>query len=261
MWHDGDVAAGRTGDNPYRPPRTDDPPPAIPTVPGARPARPVQGLAITLAAALAVVGLTTTLHVIALFARIADIREWIAEEPASPFGAASFYDAHAPSMMLPGALVLATIVLAAALWLPWSLRCSHNLRALGVSGMTHEPNATVWWWFIPIANLWLPFAITRELWQASAAASDGVDATGYWRRRSVPAFFYLWWLAWVARTILAGVAARMSDGSLNELLTIEQYTLASELCSLVAVAPAIAVALSISRRQTAALERARQPAA
>lgn len=59
--------------------------------------------------------------------------------------------------------VAATIVL---LW--WIYRVSVNVRRLGATGLRFTPVWSVGWFLVPVANLWKPYQILKELWTASA---------------------------------------------------------------------------------------------
>jgi hypothetical protein len=53
----------------------------------------------------------------------------------------------------------------------WLFRVAKNNIALGASGVTWGPGWAWGGWFIPLANLIIPFLVLREVWKASDPAS------------------------------------------------------------------------------------------
>jgi len=78
----------------------------------------------------------------------------------------------------------------------WALRCSRNLPVLGVAGQRWSPGWAACGWFVPLANLAVPFAVLRELWTASGG-----------RGRSLVT---AWGVAWAARIVLLPPAVFVS---------------------------------------------------
>lgn len=83
----------------------------------------------------------------------------------------------------------------------WFYRANRNLRVLGGTELRFSPGWAVVWWFIPIANLWMPYRATVEI----AKASDpSVGATDRNSRKQIerPKLLMLWWLY----SLLSGLA-------------------------------------------------------
>lgn len=87
-----------------------------------------------------------------------------------------------------GGMLLAYLgLLGAALAVPmWMHRCYRNLPALGSRGH-FSPAWAAGCWFVPIANLVLPYVAVRDVWAASRPG-------GHWNAALVAA----WWIAWLA---------------------------------------------------------------
>jgi hypothetical protein len=75
-------------------------------------------------------------------------------------------------------------------FLMWIHRSHRNLSAFGAQGLTFTPGWAVGWWFIPIFNLFRPFQIVREIWQAS---DPGMPAGAAWRRAPSSPLIGWWW--------------------------------------------------------------------
>ncbi|MEG3174995.1 DUF4328 domain-containing protein [Sphingomonas sp. RB3P16] len=49
----------------------------------------------------------------------------------------------------------------------WIYQAGQNLRAAGFDDLQFTPGARIWWFAVPVANLFKPFEGMRELWNAS----------------------------------------------------------------------------------------------
>lgn len=88
----------------------------------------------------------------------------------------------------------------------WLYRMCWNAHSLaGTRQMTVTPRWAVLWYFIPFANLWMPFVAMRETWKASASPDNVADA------RSHP-MLPLWWVLWLVTGVLSWAAMRTSLG-------------------------------------------------
>lgn len=85
-------------------------------------------------------------------------------------------------------------------WLVWQVRATENIWAVpGVPAPTRKPGMAAIWWFIPFANLVMPYVCVREL-RAVSAARSGSAPRGGW--------LGVWWtlfLAAGAAGVVAGV--------------------------------------------------------
>jgi len=78
------------------------------------------------------------------------------------------------------------------LWCIWHYRAGANLHALDRTLLMYSPAAQVYWWFVPIANLFMPFKTMSELLRG--AAESDVDNAAFGAIRSNPAATMgLWW--------------------------------------------------------------------
>lgn len=91
----------------------------------------------------------------------------------------------------------------AIVFLVWLYRAVGNARALGATDMMVSPGWAVGWYFVPLANLFMPYATMRELWKASARPRD-------WQLADAPPTIVLWWVFWVLGNI-TGIAAFRLD--------------------------------------------------
>jgi hypothetical protein len=93
-----------------------------------------------------------------------------------------------------GALLSLVGLAAAIVWLVWQHRAQSNLFAMRIPGLRYTPGWCVGWWFVPVANFWMPYLTTRELWRGSGAGPGARDR-----------LLALWWSTWVAVSLI-GIA-------------------------------------------------------
>jgi hypothetical protein len=86
------------------------------------------------------------------------------------------------------ALQLGSMIISFVLFLAWVYLASSNLPALGVAGLRYRPGWSVGWFLLPIANVFMPYLVIKELWQASSGGF-GTD----WRSKRIPLVPAAWW--------------------------------------------------------------------
>ena len=103
-----------------------------------------------------------------------------------------------------GLVQSALFIVNGILILAWIWRANANARALGARRMVFTPGWAVGWFFVPFANLVMPYRALRETWRASARPLDpeAVDVPGLW--------FPAWWFFWLASNTAANVALRLA---------------------------------------------------
>jgi hypothetical protein len=84
----------------------------------------------------------------------------------------------------------------------WIHRAHANLRESGADGLEFTPGWAVGWYFVPFANLVMPFRAMRELWNASRGEHDFFGG-------AAPSAVKVWWAAWIAGNILSAVGSRI----------------------------------------------------
>lgn len=88
--------------------------------------------------------------------------------------------------------------------LRWVYFANANARAMGAEGMNGTPALAVAWYFIPLANLAMPFQTMRETWKASVNPKD-------WEVEKAPALLGFWWACWLIGNITGLAAFRLDD--------------------------------------------------
>jgi hypothetical protein len=90
---------------------------------------------------------------------------------------------------LLGVIQLSVGLFEGVLFLFWVYRANKNGRALGAVGMKYGPGWSVGWFFVPIASLFMPYWVIKEIWQVSSPTPHNG-----WRHAHVTPLLALWWL-------------------------------------------------------------------
>lgn len=130
-------------------------------------------------------------------------------------------------------------VATAIMFLAWVARCSANTRALNAQPRAYEPTAAVVSYLIPLVNFVLPCIVMNQLARANDPRSMPNRSGAAPAPRHLPVIF-AWWLAWMGSLFLPALG---------------DFTPAPSLLSLTALVLAIAVVLSIQRRQNQCFAR------
>jgi hypothetical protein len=153
---------------------------------------------------------------------------------------------------IPDSIVLRTAVLnlasflvffpTSAFFLAWFYRAYRNLAALDAKRLQYSPASAVWWWFVPFANLWMPYDAASEIWSFSRPLGT--------RNRS--ALVGWWWAAWIAHNVCDSLSSvvfrRFSAATLNANWFLP---LGSDVLTLTASVLAICVVHGVYLRQEA----------
>ena len=99
------------------------------------------------------------------------------------------------------------LVATGVVWLIWQYRAQTNLKAFGATELAYSPAWSVGWWLIPIANLWKPFQVNRELWKKSGGDDVGPSSSRTW---SVLGW---WWGSWILWIVLSQISRRSVDAA------------------------------------------------
>lgn len=76
-------------------------------------------------------------------------------------------------------------------------RARRNLDLFGVDGMRFSAGWAAASFFVPILNLFRPYQVAKELWQASDAQEDGD-----WHATPVTGLLNAWWAPWIVMAVL-----------------------------------------------------------
>ena len=149
-------------------------------------------------------------------------------------------------------LSLAVFVMLAVAFLVWVHRAYRNLRALGNPPrlLNYSPGWAVGSFFIPFANLYLPYKIVREIWDLSDPNVRTQDDLMFHQPGGSP-LLVVWWLCWLGISVAATIVFRLALGAktLDTLLWVTKGFIFVRSFNVVAALPALMVVRRIDRRQ------------
>lgn len=128
----------------------------------------------------------------------------------------------------------------------WVYRSNRNARSFGPHTMRFTPGWSVAWFFIPIANLWIPYQAVREIWEVSGDPASPANT------RPQPLLGW-WWFFWIVSMIANRLSFRMTvraDG-LDDLITANIATIISDAADIPSCLLTIAVIAAIYKAQMA----------
>jgi|GEM_PF-5255858 len=85
----------------------------------------------------------------------------------------------------------------------WIYRCQANNWALGLPRLVYPPAMAVVWFFIPLANLFMPFMVLTEMFKASDPGADTPQSSMTWEHSGAPSMLGAWWIGMIVIAPLA----------------------------------------------------------
>ena len=111
------------------------------------------------------------------------------------------------------------LCVAVPLFVIWLHRMQANSFALGILGLRYTPAWAVGWYFVPIANLWMPYRVMQEIWCANRNPPG-------WQYDPAPRALIFWWLLWLASVVYIRIS--FNDGTVQDVLLTEMSDAKSE---------------------------------
>jgi uncharacterized protein DUF4328/zinc ribbon protein len=177
-------------------------------------------------------------------------------------GSVSFSEAQAADDRVMAIYVTLFVVLLACVivWCVWQHRANGNLRALGAANLRFSPGWSVGWWFVPFANIVMPFLAVRELWKASDPEGGSVG----WQMVKTGPLLPIWWALWLGWSALMSVASTISGNagpgdvlSLADRISVVGWSIAALFAYIGAAVAAIVIVRQVVARQEAKATRQR----
>jgi len=125
----------------------------------------------------------------------------------------------------------------------WIHRATKNIVQADVPGFNHSPGWAVGWYFVPIANLFKPFQIMRQIWNVSHGHWVELDRGNN--------LLTLWWTLWIITNIATNVSFRlyMRAKTADDLFSAQILAIVSSAGDLVLYPVAILMVAAITKAQ------------
>ncbi len=158
----------------------------------------------------------------------------------NPIGAAILLTAFL--LAIPALIIYIATVVFFAMWL---YRAHANLRAFDPSSrLDHSPGWAVGSFFIPFANLVIPYRAVKEVWQKSVPPDEALLS-----EPGPPAWFPIWWLFWLLASFAGNISLRASFNENVSEGTATMISIIASGLSIVAAVFAYIVVDEIDKRQ------------
>lgn len=151
---------------------------------------------------------------------------------------------------------IGALILTAIAFLMWFHRAHANVRMVGTGNASRSARDATIGWFIPILNLFRPYADTTEIWQRSETGNTTADLKGL----KTPAVVALWWLFFVGTAMLSRYISSASRGvtTVEPLIAVTNLAILEAALRVVAALLAMRVVSGIDRMQQAFTSKDRQ---
>jgi hypothetical protein len=174
--------------------------------------------------------------------------ELIRDIRSGAYGSAAAINAAAvrndSRQQLIAAIYTATILATIIVFCIWIYRSNKVARQLGAADMKFTPGWAVGWYFIPFANLWMPYKAMKEIWAATKNPAD-------WKNERRGAILPWWWFLFILSNTLSNVYIRMSlsaEGA-DQITRATEMGMASEIALIASTIVAYKVVSEISGLQ------------
>jgi hypothetical protein len=98
----------------------------------------------------------------------------------------------------------------------WIFRANKNARALSPEALENSPGWAAGWFLVPIASLWKPYEVMREIYKASRTPHD-------WRKAKGTAIVGWWWGTYLLANFVA--VAMLIAHSMNDAISLRRLAL------------------------------------
>ena len=144
---------------------------------------------------------------------------------------------------------IAMRIITAITFLTWMYRASRNPQALGNEAQQYSPKMAVNWWFIPFANLLMPYQVMKEL-SASSAPNTPETEPSQGTKGKISPLISPWWTTWICSgLVLCAGALATRDDTLEAARTLNTMNIIGDTISLVAAVLAILIVQKITSHQ------------
>ena len=132
-------------------------------------------------------------------------------------------------------------------FLMWVHRAHRNLPALYATELQYTPRWAVLWYFLPLANLFRPYQVMREVANASLP-HDAPEGGWAWRNYNAPILVKAWWFMFLLSNLIGSTAGR-TDAYAKDLLDFQLASATSAVHETMSI-PAAVLATWLVQRVT-----------
>ena len=148
---------------------------------------------------------------------------------------------------------LLAYVLTVVAFLFWIHRASANLASLGAVGQSAGPLAAILWWFVPVAYIFMPYIVVKEIWRGSTPPPYPFGEQD-WKALPGSSLLPWWWVIWLVSesAYLATVQWVMASNltlRIDAIRFADQWYLLAHVLNILAASLCFMVVWRITRHQ------------
>jgi len=136
-------------------------------------------------------------------------------------------------------------IASAVVFLMWTSAHTKRLIELGVTDMQYAPKWSVWGFIVPILNLFRPYQVMNELWQASEIVPGPDDPLA---KEATPRIVYFWFGILVLDNIIGRFASRTSFDTIDQVVQAAWTTVAFDALGVLTALVALQLVTEIDQR-------------
>jgi hypothetical protein len=127
----------------------------------------------------------------------------------------------------------------------WIHRAACNANELQPDTRRITPGWSVGWFFVPLANYWMPYQAIRQTWNTSADPMGDIN-------RGAPTWVAVWWALWVLANILGSIELQLAKTIVDpeSLLSVSRFMLITSPLILIVTALYIQLIRRITQMQS-----------
>ena len=189
--------------------------------------------------------LSLGIEVIMLLSNLAQLQ--LATTVPIPVAAAKVNDTRQQIIAI---VFLCTFIVTGITFLKWIYRANLNSRGFGAPNMEFTSGWAVGWYFVPFANLIMPFKVMKEIWQVSGNPQ-------HWKGEPGSPLLGWWWGLWLTSNFLGQLSSALSK-HIKDAESLKTATITLIIAAIVGIPRcwvALKLVMTIHRRQQAIVEQ------
>lgn len=157
-------------------------------------------------------------------------------------------DANDSRQAVVGLIYFATFIFTVIAFLMWQRRIRKNADYIGITGLRFSMAGVIGWWFVPIANIFLPYQVMKEMWQSNY---HGANEQSEWRDSTVSGLLGWWWGLFLVGGWVGNIAVRIyfRNDDIDSLIMGDWLDIGSSMIWMLSAALAIALVREITAFQ------------
>ena len=155
------------------------------------------------------------------------------------------YDVATMVSGLIGLISFTVYVWAIVAFIQWFRRAYFNLHSIKTPGLRYQEGYAVGGWFIPLANLYIPYRIMHDVWHNLKILEFGVT------RNISHSFVGIWWTFFLVNSTISNIVGRMAflAETLDEMQSVNWGYLVSAAIEIPATIVAILIVAKLEKAE------------